>query len=162
MENRKNIKPDNARKFLLQGFPDAAYLAEATKIRTGSHGWLRKGEREMKVSGYEEAGEYFLTEKVPDADGRNKGRSDISQEVFDMLFGLTDGARIRKACHMFDEDGLALRFDDFLDPTAMGMIRMLEVDGSRAAEWQLPDEAWARGAVEVTHDPRYLNQNLAL
>ncbi len=153
---------DNAKKFVLASLPGAEYLSSAV-IRVVRVGYLQTTpESEVKILGYDELNEYFLTQKKKGlSSGREKSREPISKEVFEMLYPLTEGKRVHKKCYIFDQEKFKLRFDDFLDQTTLGKIQMLEVEGLEGEEYAFPKETWTEGIIDVTDDPKYLNQNLA-
>ncbi len=81
-----------------------------------------------------------------------------TREVFELLWPLTEGCRVRKRRYVVREGDLVWEIDEFLDRELV----LAEVELSHPAERPvLPD--WLAPYVEreVTEDPRYTNLSLA-
>lgn len=158
---------DNAKKYLLTELPSADYLAKAT-LKTVRQGYLRKeGACEAKVVEYKEKDEYSVIVKSSESAGREVSKLLISKEIFELLFQGSADQRISKKRYELKDGDFILRFDDFIEDTKLGKIKMLEVDvapgvaGRKAEDYSFPDEPWAQGRKDVSDDPAYLNRNLA-
>ncbi len=157
LEARAGGRIENERKFLLTGLPPRAEDAPALEI---VQGWLpgeRIQERIRRVAGAE--GErYWRGLKQGAGPQRLEAEEEITREVFETLWPLTEGRRISKRRRKIEEGRLTWEIDDF--------------DGRDLvlAEVELPPEdvaatipEWLRPLVvhDVTDDPAYLNHNLA-
>jgi len=109
------------------------------------HGYVFTGSGEIRIR--RAGGHCFLTV----AGGRRKWETEIEEWVFDAMWPATKGNRLRKRRYSWREGrrGVAL---DVYEGKLEGLI-VLE-----AAE--LPD--WATGAIEVTGDPNFENEALAV
>jgi CHAD domain-containing protein/CYTH domain-containing protein len=145
------------RKYLLRAMPDRARGAPAHEIEQG---WLpgeKLQERVRRVSS-PEGERFFRCVKQGAGLRRTEIEEETSREVFDRLWPLTEGRRVRKRRHLVPEGDLVWEVDDFLDRDLV--LAELELPGD--VEPSVPE--WLAPAVvrEVTGDPRYLNATLAL
>ena len=153
-------QPDNAKKYLIKELPPQAYLAEATVV-TVRQGYLHAEEdSELKVVERIEPGEFWFIGKTIVGGNRQKSKIQITKEIFDILFALTEGKRILKKTYEFKDGESSVRLDDFLQETSLGKIKIMEVDDPDQRK-PLFEEAGMIDVVDVSSDPRYLNQNLA-
>ena len=151
---------DNARKWLISQLPDRGFVAKAL-VRESFAGYLKAdADHEVKVAHYPLQDECTLTVKRGVGQAREKSALLIDKQAFDCLYPIA-AMRVHKRCHIIPLGAHELRFDEFLEPTALGRILMLEVKSPEGEALALPDEPWAEGAIDVTDDPRYLGQNLA-
>ncbi len=144
------------RKFLLRGLP--AGIAEGIKIRQG---YLSVGEPEVRVRAKGE--KFFLTGKSGAGFVRQEEEHEISKEVFEMLWSLTENARIEKTRYEIPgQDGLIWEIDEFQTRSTEGLF---------LAEVELPDESVVPEIPpgiaqviesDVTNDEMYKNKNLAV
>jgi adenylate cyclase len=141
------------RKFLVSERPelddadseeiDQGYLAvgEDGEVRL-----RRKGERRL------------LTAKMGVGLSREEAEVELDREAFERLWPLTEGRRLHKRRHVLPHDGLEIEVDVYAG----------ELDGLVIAEIEFGSEEEARAfeppdwlGVDVTGDPRYLNETLA-
>ena len=155
------------RKYLLDRLPDLDGLrARGLSVETleVEQGWLpgqRLRERVRRTTrAADPSGEvrYFRTVKLGAGVERIEIEEPTSAHVFETLWTLTEGCRIRKRRHCVRDEGRLWEIDEFLD-------RDLAL-----AEVELPDAAvrpelprWLEECVvrEVTDDARYTNLSLA-
>ncbi len=139
------------RKFLVKGTP----WREGTGVPF-SQGYLsRVKERTVRVR---IAGDRsFLTIKgVTKGAARAEFEYEIPMADAEQLLKLSDGPIIQKKRHVIDHDGCKWEVDEFLGDNAGLVIAEIEL----ASE----DQSFSRPpwlGVEVTHDSRYFNSNLA-
>lgn len=144
------------KKFLLRGLPTG--IAHATKIRQG---YLSVGDPEVRVRAKGE--KFFLTGKSGAGFVRQEEEHEISEEAFEILWSLTENARIEKTRYeIVGEDGLIWEIDEFQTESAQGLL---------VAEVELPDESFIPAIPlviaqqiekDVTDDEAYKNKNLAV
>ena len=144
------------KKFLLRNLPTG--ITKGTEIQQG---YLSVGDPEVRVRA--KGGKFFLTRKGGAGFIREEDEYEISKKIFEILWSLTEGARIEKTRYeIIGEDGLTWEIDEF----QTGSMRSLFL-----AEVELPDESvipeipTVIAAVierEVTSDEIYKNKNLAI
>ena len=144
------------KKFLLRGLPSGT--SNGTKILQG---YLSVGDPEVRVRSKGE--KFFLTRKGGEGLVREEEEYEISKEVFEILWSLTENARIEKTRYeITGEGGLIWEIDEFHSPLKRGLF---------IAEIELPDETVdskippaIADVIEkdVTTDSRYKNKNLAI
>ena len=144
------------KKFLLRELPTR--ITKGTKILQG---YLSVGNPEVRVRSKDE--KFFLTRKGGEGFVRSEEEYEISKEVFEILWSLTEAARIEKTRYeIVGEDGLVWEIDEF---------QTLALEGLFTAEVELPDESVVpeiprtiAGVIEmdVTTDETYKNKNLAI
>jgi CHAD domain-containing protein/CYTH domain-containing protein len=146
------------RKYLLDGFP--ALPSDASEPLDVEQGWLpgtRLLERLRRVR-TAQGEEFFRTVKL----GRGVSRIEVEEaaerEVFDTMWPLTEGRRIRKTRHRVPVDGFTWEIDRFTDlDLVLAEIELPAADSPvRFPDWLAPYVVR-----EVTDDPAYLNFNLA-
>ena len=158
LEARAGGRIENERKFLLSRVPPRA--EEVTPVHI-AQGWLpgeRVRERIRRVSGVD--GErYWRAIKQGAGPQRLETEEEIGREVFEALWPLTEGRRIAKRRRKVAEGRLTWEIDEFEDRDLVLAEVELPAEDVEAA---LPD--WLRSFVvrEVTEDPAYQNQTLAL
>ncbi len=143
------------KKFLLRELPTG--ITKGTKILQG---YLSVGNPEVRVRS--KGGKFFLTRKGGEGLVRTEEGHEISKEAFEILWSLTENARIEKTRYeIVGEDGLIWEIDEFQTPLT---------DRLFTAEVELPDESVIpeippaiAGVIEkdVTTDETYKNKNLA-
>ena len=145
------------RKYLLKQLPTAV---AGTKVVDVDQGWLpgtRLVERIRRVVGGD--GErYFRTVKMGEGIARIEIEEEASPQVFESLWPLTEGRRVRKRRYYVREGDLTWEIDEFLDrDLALAEVELPRTD----TPVTVPD--WLRDCVEreVTGEPQYLNLNLA-
>lgn len=143
------------RKFLLNALPKG--IVGGTKIRQG---YLSVGDPEVRVRA--KGSRFFLTGKSGAGFVRQESEHEISKEAFEILWSLTEKARIEKTRYeIVGADGLTWEIDEFQTASTEGLF---------VAEVELPDETTvpeippAIAEViegDVTDDAAYKNKNLA-
>jgi adenylate cyclase len=90
---------------------------------------------------------------------RSEAEVDLDQDQFDALWPLTEGRRLKKRRHLVPHGDLEIELDTYEG----------ELEGLIVAEIEFPSEAEARRfepadwlGEEVTGDPAYLNETLAV
>ncbi len=144
------------KKFLLRSLPTG--VANGTKI---SQGYLSVGNVEVRVRAKDE--KFFLTRKTGEGFARGEEEHEISKEIFEILWSLTENARIEKTRYeVAGADGLKWEIDEFKSCSIKGLF---------TAEVELPNERVVpeipRAIAEVierdvTFDEMYKNKNLAI
>jgi CYTH domain-containing protein len=144
------------KKFLLRRLP--AGISEGTKIRQG---YLSAGDPEVRVRAKGE--KFFLTRKSGTGFVRGEEEYEITKNVFDVLWSLTENARIEKTRYeIIGADGLVWEIDEFQTGATEGLF---------LAEVELPDESIVPEIppaiaevieIDVTNDEAYKNKNLAI
>ncbi len=144
------------KKFLLRSLPTG--ITKGTKILQG---YLSVGNPEVRVRAKGE--KFFLTRKGGEGFVRSEEEYEISKEAFEILWSLTEDARIEKMRYeIIGEDELMWEIDEFQTSNTKGLF---------LAEVELPDELVvpeippAIAEVierDVTTDETYKNKNLAI
>ena len=159
LEARAGGKIERERKYLLTGVPPRALDSEAAEIQQGWLPGARLRERIRRIA--DSAGErYWRGLKQGAGRARLEAEEETAREVFETLWPLTEGRRIAKRRRRVKDDGLVWEIDEFLDRDLV--LAEVELPAGRASDVALPD--WLRPLVvrEVTDDPAYLNENLAV
>lgn len=148
---------ETERKYLLKNLPRAVEGAEAVVV---DQGWLpgtRLVERVRRVVGAD-GDRYFRTMKMGEGITRIEVEEEASAEVFEALWPLTEGRRVRKRRYYVPDGDLRWEIDEFLDRE----LALAEVELPRE-DTPVSPPAWLRDVVEreVTGDPGYVNVNLA-
>jgi CYTH domain-containing protein len=143
------------KKFLLRTLPTG--ITKGTKILQG---YFSVGNPEVRVRAKGE--KFFLTRKGGEGFVREEEEYEISKEVFEILWSLTENARIEKTRYeIIGEDGLIWEIDEFQTTLTEGLF---------LAEVELPDESVVPEIPpsiaevierDVTTDGMYKNKNLA-
>jgi len=145
------------RKYLLTKLPD---MPEGTSSADVDQGWLpgtRLVERLRRVKS-EEGEKYYRTIKAGSGLTRIEVEEEASAEVFEHLWPLTEGRRVRKRRHYVPDEDVTWEIDEFLDRE----LWLAEVElASPSMPVTIP--GWLEAAVEreVTGEPEYVNVNLA-
>ena len=144
------------KKFLLTGLPSG--ITKGIRILQG---YLSVGDPEVRVR--KKAEKFYLTRKGGEGFIREEEEYEISKEIFEILWSLTENARIEKTRYeIIGEDGLIWEIDKFQTEFTEGLF---------LAEVELPEEsvtaeippALAEVIVsDVTTDVMYKNKNLAI
>jgi len=145
------------RKYLLASLPEAVRGAEYVEI---DQGWLpgeRLQERLRKASNGAED-RFYRTVKLGRGLTRTEIEEEASRELFEQLWPLTDGRRLRKRRYYVPDGSLTWEIDEFLDRELV----LAEVE-LPAPETSVAPPPWLAPLIEreVTGDPAYLNVNLA-
>jgi CYTH domain-containing protein len=144
------------KKFLLKSLPEG--IGQGIKILQG---YLSVGDPEVRVRSKDDR--FFLTRKGGEGFVREEEEYEISRQIFEILWPLTENARIEKTRYeIIVEDGLTWEIDEF---------HSAQTEGLFLAEIELPDES-AKPLIpsniaaviekDVTDDPVYKNKNLAV
>ncbi len=145
------------RKYLLRGVPARATAAPVADIEQGYLPGTRLIERVRRIR----AGcttRYYRTVKLGAGVERIQVEEETSREVFDVLWTLTAGKRIRKRRYTVATPGGDWEIDDFLDR----QLVLAEIELTRAdSPVEIPD--WLAPVVEreVTEEKGFTNYELA-
>jgi CYTH domain-containing protein len=144
------------KKFLLNHLPIGT--ANGTKILQG---YLQTGNPEVRVRSKGE--KFFLTRKGGEGFIREEEEYEISKEVFEILWSLTEKARIEKTRYeIIGQDGLIWEIDEFHSPLTKGLF-LAEVElPLETMEPQAPPAIADVIVKDVTNDGTYKNKNLAI
>jgi len=168
-ELEAEAKPDVEieRKYLLERLPDLdALRAHGVTVETFEveQGWLpgqrlrERVRRTVRAADPQAEARYFRTVKLGAGVERIEIEEPTTALVFETLWPLTEGCRIRKRRHCVHEDGRLWEIDEFLDRE----LALAEVELPDAAvRPELPSWLADRVVREVTDDPRYTNLSLA-
>ncbi len=146
------------RKFLLRAGPE---LPDATVTVQIDQGWLPGGEiRERVRREIAEDGQATYTRTIKFGSGirRTEVEETVSEALFESLWALTEGCRVRKRRHRVEEDGFVWEIDQFLDRDLwLGEVELPTVDT------KVEPPAWLAPVVrrDVTGQKKYLNLSLA-
>jgi CHAD domain-containing protein/CYTH domain-containing protein len=145
------------RKYLLSGLPPAATGAPSVEIEQGYLPGDRLIERLRRIRG-EDGVELVRTVKEGAGLVRLEVEESVAPEVFDTLWPLTAGRRLRKRRHRVADGGLTWEIDQFLDRDLV--LAEVELPGPEVA---VAIPAWLSQWVEreVTDDPAYGNYELS-
>jgi CHAD domain-containing protein/CYTH domain-containing protein len=145
------------RKFLLDALPALDQSASVAEIEQGYLPGERLVERLRRVVSDDEE-ELLRTMKEGSGMSRLEIEEPVSPELFDALWPLTEGRRIRKLRHKVKDGDLTWEIDEFQDRDLV--LAEVELD-SPSDEVTPPD--WLRPQIvrEVTDDPEYSNYRLA-
>jgi len=144
------------RKFLVAGAPPDLSSHPSALIRQGYVAVVEGGD-ELRVR--DRDGKRLVTIKHGSGLVRGEVETEISPALFDALWELTAGRRLEKTRHLVPLGTLVAEIDVFAGDLA-GLV-MVEVEFASAAEaLAFAPPAWF--GAEVTDDPRYRNQALAL
>ena len=143
------------RKFVLTEPP-----AELPAGEPIEQGYLAIAPDGVEVRIRRRAGRSSLTVKSGPAHVRVEEEMEIDDRRFEALWALTEGRRIAKTRHLVPlGDDLAAEVDVFADAHEGLLTAEIEFGSERASAAFAPP-AWL--GTEVTGDPRYANQSLAL
>ncbi len=144
------------KKFLLARLPRG--VAGGAKIRQG---YLSTGEPEVRVRMKDAS--FFLTRKSGAGLVRDEQECGISKEAFEILWSLTENARIEKTRYeIAGADGLIWEIDEFhIDSAKQHFIAEVELPDELIAP-QIPLELAEVIVREVTAEAAYKNKNLAV
>lgn len=145
------------RKYLLSALPEAAHGARSVVMEQGYLPGQRIVERLRHYTGAE-AERWVRSIKAGTGITRIEVEEEVTRELFDQLWPLTLGKRVRKRRYYLPDAGLTWEVDEFLDRDLV------------LAELELPHEShrvqippWLAPVLvrEVSHEPAYLNTSLA-
>lgn len=145
------------RKYLLRALPAAVRDARHVEV---DQGYLPGEKIRERLRHYRGDGEERWVRSLKAGRGvaRIEVEEEVTRELFDAMWPLTAGRRVRKRRHYVPEGSLTWEIDEFLDRELV--LAELELP-SESHEVRLPD--WLEPYVvrEVTDDPAYLNSTLA-
>jgi adenylate cyclase len=144
------------RKFLIQEIPPEVASLPGRRMRQGYLAVAADG-GECRIRHCE--GECTLTVKQGKGLKRTEDEMLISESLFDQLWPLTEHRRIEKVRRCLPTDSLTIEIDQY--EGALEGLHVAEIefpDETTAAAWHPP--MWF--GPEVTNDPKYKNQQLAL
>lgn len=149
------INREVERKFVLSAFPDCA-PDDTTLIQQG---YLLDNGLEMRVRQKGEQ-EFFLGIKAGEGLERKDWEDPIPEEQFYALWKNTEGRRLVKQRSYVHWEDYIFEIDTYQDAlTGLITLECEFPDIETSRNFSLP--LWVQGAVEVTHDPRFKNKNLA-
>jgi CHAD domain-containing protein/CYTH domain-containing protein len=158
LEARAGGRLEHERKYLLSAVPPRAGEEPAVEI---VQGWLpgsRLRERVRRVlrDGTER---YFRAVKRGAGAVRVEAEEETTREVFETLWPLTEGRRVAKRRHRVRDGARLWEIDTFTDRELV--IAEVELP-AHVAEVAVPEWLGPFVLREVTGDPAYLNENLAV
>jgi CYTH domain-containing protein len=143
------------RKFLVERLPEGVPPGERIE-----QGYLAIAPDGVEVRVRRRAGRASLTVKSGPAHVRVEEEMALDERRFEVLWALTEGRRVAKTRHLVPlGDGLAAELDVFEGPHEGLLVAEVEFPSTGASARFAPP-AWL--GREVTGDPRYANQGLAL
>lgn len=145
------------RKFLLARFPSGAAEAPAVEIEQGYVPGDRLRERLRRVTSPDGV-RWYRTVKAGAGLVRTEIEEETTQEIFEVMWPLTEGKRVHKQRHRVPDGDLAWEIDHFLDRD----LTLAEVELPAADVLPVPPD-WLQPHVvrDVTDEPEYVNYNLA-
>ena len=145
------------RKFLLTGLPTLPGAERSVEIEQGYLPGERLIERVRRIRS-DKGEELVRTVKEGSGLTRLEVEEPVSADVFDQLWPLTEGRRLRKRRYRVPDGDLTWEIDEFLDRDLV--LAEVELAG-RPADVEVP--AWLQPHVdrEVTEDDAYSNLRLA-
>jgi CYTH domain-containing protein len=145
------------RKWLVPEAPADALAAPSERIRQG-YLTVGRGGAETRVRCRGER--FFLTTKSGNGLVRAEHEVELAEDQFDGLWPATDGARLEKIRHKLpSDDGRMIELDVYEGTLAGLIVAEVEFDDPWGAEAFVVPYWFGR---EVTTEPGYRNQNLAL
>jgi CHAD domain-containing protein/CYTH domain-containing protein len=145
------------RKFLLDALPTFDQSDEVAEIEQGYLPGERLVERLRRITKGDEE-ELLRTMKEGSGMSRLEIEEPVSPELFDGLWPLTEGRRIRKLRHKVKDGDLTWEIDEFQDRDLV----LAEVELESPSDEVTPPD-WLRPHIvrEVTDEPEYSNYRLA-
>jgi CYTH domain-containing protein len=145
------------RKFLLTGLPSLAGVEGSVEIEQGYLPGERLVERVRRVRS-DEGVELLRTVKEGSGLSRLEVEEPVTPDVFDRLWPLTEGRRLRKRRYRIPDGALTWEIDEFLDRELV--LAEVELVG-RPMDVALPPWLSPHVDREVTEDEAYSNLRLA-
>jgi CYTH domain-containing protein len=144
------------RKFLLAGDPDDAAVVSRKAIKQGYIG-VTPDESEVRIRAIDES--FRLTIKSGAGEVREEHEVEIGAALFEELWPLTEGRRVEKERLCIPYGGLTIELDVY--GAALSGLRVAEVEFDSVEDARrFEPPSWF--GTEVTGDPAYRNQSLAL
>lgn len=159
-ETRKSSQ-EVERKYLLRALPQEVGSAPSSEIEQGYLPGMRLAERlrhTVDTGDGDRREQWFRTVKLGDGVSRTEVEEETPRELFDAMWPLTEGRRVRKRRYRVPDGALTWEIDEFLDRELV----IAEVELERA-DVAVEPPVWLSPHVvrEVTTEPEYLNRNLA-
>lgn len=149
------------RKYLLRELPPEVGSAPTSEIEQGYLPGTRLAERLRRTVDTGDAGRgerWFRTVKLGNGRSRTEIEEETAHDVFEAMWPLTEGRRVRKRRYRVHDGPLIWEIDQFLDRELV----IAEVELARADSDVEPPAWLSRHVVrEVTTEPEYSNRNLA-
>jgi adenylate cyclase len=145
------------RKFRLREAPHWVGDHESNRIEQGYLAVATDGGPEIRVRRYGE--DAWLTVKRGSGKTREETEVELSEEQYEALWPLTEGRRIHKVRYVVPHDTLEIEIDVFEGDLGELVIGEVEFE-SEAASNEFEPPHWL--GEEVTGDPRYANETLAV
>lgn len=145
------------RKWLVAEAPPQALAAPSERIEQG---YLTIGSDGGETRVRRRGDRCYLTTKSGSGMVRGEHETELSEAQFEALWPATEGARLVKRRHLLDADGgVRIEVDVYEDALSGLVVAEVEFDDpADAARFAAPD--WF--GLEVTDDPAYKNQRLAV
>ena len=143
------------RKFLAEDLPPDLELASEVEI---AQGYLASGE-DSQVRLRRQGDRTLLTAKRGHGLSRDEVEVALEPESFEALWPLTEGRRLEKTRLTSLYAGRTIEIDVYKGPLAGLVVAEVEFDDADAAQAFEPPPWLSR---ELTGDPRYSNQRLAV
>jgi len=144
------------RKFRLLERPE--WLDEHPSVQI-HQGYLAVVEGETEVRVRARDGDTVLTVKQGSGEVRREQEVELDEEQFDALWPLTEGRRVTKRRYTVPHDELTIEVDVFEGALQGTLLGEIEFDSEEASTTFDPP-AWLGD--EVTGDPRFANESLAI
>jgi len=143
------------RKFVVNKLPEHL-LAGAQKVQIQQGYLILNKAKELRVRSKNK--QYFLTEKKGSGLCREETETEITREVFKLLWPLTKGNRVKKTRYTFMLNGYQHELDVYKGALKPLIILEVEFESTeKAVKFPIPEFA----SQDVTEDPRYKNSFLA-
>ena len=155
MEDQSTPPAEIERKFLVHEPPSDLERYDRTPIRQG---YLAVNPDGTEARVRKEGRNHFLTVKSGHGESRAEIEVPIADEVFDRLWPLTRGWRVRKVRYRVPHDGHTVEIDVYRRKLGGLITAEVEFDSEDAAQAFQPPP-WL--GEEVTGNKRFSNQNLA-
>jgi CYTH domain-containing protein len=143
------------RKWVLPAVPRDRLQGPGVKIAQGYVAIDRTAEVRLRRGGDRRV----LTIKSAPARSRVEEEFAIDADRFEALWPLTAGRRVTKTRHLIEHDGRTIELDEYHDALAGLVTAEVEFPSEDEGDAFVPPDWLGR---EVTGDPRYANQSLAL
>lgn len=145
------------RKYLLRGMPPDMPPARTREIDQGYLPGTRLVERVRRVR-EGDAERFYRTVKLGAGLVRTEVEEECTRELFEAMWPLTEGRRVRKRRHVVEDGSWRWEVDEFTDRDLV----LAEVE-LPSADLTTESPAWLLTVLEreVTDDPAYVNANLA-
>lgn len=144
------------RKFLVR---DSAPALEQSRSSRIEQGYIAVAPDGTEVRVRRRDGTAVLTIKSGGGRSRVEEELEIDAERFARLWPLTEGRRIEKTRHLIPQADLTIELDVYSGALTGLMVAEVEFGSEEAADAFDPPEWFGP---EVTNDPRFRNQTLAL